>query len=108
MGSSNAGKHHASQQAHSTKRKEPPADHTPPKAKKAAPPVRKSDQSKASDDAQQALRDRHRQAVSALYAAYEQLSGTSKGEDSDAAAYNTLLDGAKGGLSDHHDQQSPR
>ena len=99
MGSSTADKHHATsnkQQAHSTKRKEPPADHTPPKAKKGAAPVRKSDHSKASDDAQQALRERHRQAVSALYIAYEQLSGTGKGEDSDAAAYNTLLEGAKG------------
>ena len=100
MGSSTAGKHHASQQAHSTKRKEPPADHTPPKAKKAAASVRKPDHVKPSDDAQQALRERHRQAVSALYTAYEQLSGSSKDEASDAAAYNTLLEGAKGGPSD--------
>jgi hypothetical protein len=105
MGSSAAGKHHASQQAHSTKRKEPPADPTPPKSKKAAASVRKSDHVRPSDDAQQALRERHRQAVSALYTAYDQLCGTSKDEASDAAAYNTLLDGAKGGPSHQHDQQ---
>ena len=95
MGTSTAGRQHASHQAQSTKRKEPPAAHTPPRAKKAAASV-PSSQSKPTDNAQQALRERHRQAVSALYAAFEQLNASSNDADSRIAAFDALLEGAKG------------
>lgn len=98
MGSSTADKHHSTHKHHSTKRKDPPADLAAPNPKKPVASDHKSGQAKPSADAQQALRERHRHAVSALYTAYEQLSSASASADDHAAAFDVLLEGAKGKL----------
>jgi len=98
MGSSIAQKHHANDKHHSTKRKQPPAGLTAPSPKKAAVADHKTQHEKLSAEAQQALRQRHRQAVSALYTAYEQLSSSGAEAAGDSAAFDVLLDGAKGVL----------
>ena len=95
MGSSSHAEKHSTNKQHSTtKRKQPPAGIAAPSPKKAAGSDHKCQHAKSPDKAQQALNKRHRQAVSALYTAYEQL--TSGSADGDAAAFDVLLEGAKG------------
>ena len=90
MGSSNPSDKH-------TKRKHPPDGLSQPSAKKSNNSEHKSRGSGATDG-HDVLREKHKHAVSALYTAYERLSGSQRDPDADAAAFQALLDGAKGAL----------